>query len=136
MSYPFGYGLSYTSFSYSDLQLTNMTIEVIYRPIQTFCDTLNFSPLVTLKDAPTSEGITFGFGWTGKLSARFAVQAIGSSTKGSTSFQATKVVPSDNAKWHHAAFTFDAAGIARALAGGIEAAEGRLKALITQDADR
>lgn len=97
----------------SDLQLTNMTIEVIYRPTETFCDTLNFSPMVTLKDEPTSEGITFGFGWTGKLSARFAVQTIGSSTKESKEIQATKVVPSDNAKWHHAAFTFDADGKVR-----------------------
>lgn len=94
----------------SDLQLTNTTIEVIYRPIETFCDTLNFSPMVTLKDAPTSEGFTFGFGWTGKLSNRFATRDIISGATGSDNVQAAKVVPSDNAKWHHAAFTVDAAG--------------------------
>ncbi|MDO5319377.1 MAG: hypothetical protein Q4G65_12180, partial [bacterium] len=55
----------------ASLYLSEMTVEVIYRPVETFPAGWNFCPLVMLQGKGyTTEAWTLAFGWNGKLAFR------------------------------------------------------------------
>lgn len=81
----------------ASLYLSEMTVEVIYRPVETFPAGWNFCPLVMLQGiGDTMEAWTLAFGWNGKLAFRSGNKACQTSSA---------IVPGINGKWHHAAFT-------------------------------